>query len=392
MKLLEGIRILDLTEYNTYTTMFFVHYGAEVIRLERPTGEPTSRFYPPLVMGGSPWGHYMSHGKKSFTLGLRTPESKEIMLELVKHVDVIFENFKVGTMEKYGLTYDVLKEINPRLIYASLPGYGTTGPLAKSPAFDNISQAISGLMNMSGMPDGDPTLIGHAVGDHTGSLAAEVAILMALLAREKTGKGQQVEVAMLDTIFSTTYVRGILDQLNGMPAERRGNASLFYAPSDSYRVKDDAYVAIAVTREEQWPVFCDLLGLDDLKKDPALATNDGRMAAYFEKIQPVVREAVKDMEWQQLVKMMKDAGISATKVLTIEEATDAPVTYERDMLSVYPDSEIGPYLMPGRPFHLEGGETRHEPMYPLGAHNAEVYHSIGMTDEEIAELSAKGVI
>lgn len=392
MKLLENIRILDLTEYNTYTTMFFVHYGAEVIRLERPKGEPTSRFYPPLINEASPWGHYMSRGKKSITLGLRKPESREIVLELAKHVDVIFENFKVGTMEKYGLTYEDLKAVNPRLVYASLPGYGKTGPLAKNPAFDNISQAISGLMNMSGMPDGDPTLIGHAVGDHTGSLCAEIAILMALIAREKTGKGQEVEVAMLDTIFSTTYVRAILSQLNGIAPTRRGNASLFYAPCDAYQVKDDNYVAIAVTKDTQWPAFCDVLNLDSLKSDATLADNAGRMKKYFDVIRPAVADAVKDWEWDKLETAMKAAGISATKVMTIEDATNAPVSLTRDMLTIVPDNEIGPFVMPGKPFHVENDEPNNEPMYPLGAHNAEVYHSIGMTDEEMRELAEQGII
>ena len=200
-KALEGVKVLDLTQAfsGPFCTMHLADHGAEVIKVERPGMGDQSRTWGPIVNDYSAYYTFLNRNKKGITLDLKSEQGREIFLKLVEDADVVCENFKVGTMEKLNLGYDVLKERNPRLIYASISGFGLTGPLAELPAYDIVAQAMSGLMSITGFPDNPPTKVGPSVGDnYTGTYMA-LGICMALYHREKTGQGQRLDVAMVDT-------------------------------------------------------------------------------------------------------------------------------------------------------------------------------------------------
>ena len=390
MKLLENIRILDLTEYNSFTSLLLEEYGAEVIKIERPgTGEPM-REYPPLKNGVSPFGHYLNKGKKSVTIQLRNSEARIYIKKIIKNIDVIYENFKGGTMEKYGLSYEELKEINPRLIFASLTSFGSTGPLSKYPAFDNIAQAMSGLMDMTGFEKDVPRLIGYAIGDHTTSTYVQIAILAALLSREKTGKGQKVETSLFEALISTINLRLIQNQMNGMSVERQGNRGFFYAPSDIYKVKD-GYIAITVTNDLQWINLCNILQMEELLLDEFLSNNIGRVENYLEKIKPILSQKLENLETEEIIKMLKEK-VGVAKVKTTVEAINSDITYKRKMLTVMPDDNIGPFVMMNKPIKYLEDDNITKKMVKLGEHTREILAEIGVSDKEYDELKINGVI
>ena len=241
MKALEGIKIIDLTQAYSgpFCTMHLADHGAQVMKIERPGTGDQSRTWGPIVNDYSAYYAFLNRNKKSVSLDLRSDAGKEIFLKLVQDADVVCENFKVGTMEKLGLGYDQLKKINPKLIYASISGFGLNGPMAKLPAYDIIAQAMSGLMTITGFPENVPTKVGPSVGDnYTGAYMA-LGICMALYHREKTGAGQRLDVSMVDTLFSILENAVVEYTVAGKVPGRSGNADPGIAPFDAFMAKDE---------------------------------------------------------------------------------------------------------------------------------------------------------
>lgn len=383
MKLLEGIRILDFTEYNCFSSFLLTEYGAEVIKVERPGGEPM-RVYEPQINGGSPYGTYLNRGRKSISINMRAPGAADYIKELVKDIDIVYENFKGGTMEKYGISYEDLKQANPNLIFASLSSYGSTGPMAQYPGFDNISQAMSGLMDITGFQDGPPRVLGYAAGDQVSSVSTQIAILLGVLSRYRTGKGQKAESSIYESLFHATNVRLILNQLNGRHMGRKGNASLYYAPCDTFRAADGAYVAIAVTRPAHWTALCNAFQLGDWER--AYPDNAARMDAYDTVIQPKLAELCGQYDTPALLELLEANGVPNANVKEIDEAINSALTYQRDMLAIQPDDTIGPFIMPNRFIKHTDSEREIGSLPPVGRDTREILASIGVDAQKYQEL------
>ena len=244
MRPLEGIRVLDLTQAYSgpFCTMNLADHGAEVIKIETPCAGDQTRGWGPMENGFSGYYAYVNRNKKGMTLNLKTEEGKQIFTELLKTADVVCENYKVGVLERLGFPYEKMKEINPRIIYGSISGFGLTGDLAARPAYDIVAQAMSGMMSVTGFQDGPPCKIGPSVGDNYSGAYLCMGILMALYEREKTGVGRRVDVAMMDTLFSVMENFVVEYTIAGKTPHRAGNQDPSIAPFDSFHAKDGDFV------------------------------------------------------------------------------------------------------------------------------------------------------
>ena len=262
--------------------------------------------------------------------------------------------------------------------------------MAEFPGFDNISQAMSGLMDITGYLDGPPRVLGYAAGDQVSSISSEIALLLGVLSRYRTGKGQKVESSIYESLFHATNVRVILNQLNGRNMKRKGNASLYYAPCDTYATSDGGYVAIAVTRPEHWSALCNALNLGDMEQ--RFADNEARMNAYVDEIQPVISKAAAGMTAPELMDLLDRFQVPNGKVKTIKEAINSAITYDRDMLAVQPDPIIGPYIMPNHFIKHEDSENRIPQIPLIGADTKAFLATVGVDDKKYEELVEAGVV
>lgn len=394
MKALTGLRVLDFSQIHgaSYSTMLLADFGAEVIKVENPDGGDKIRKMSPQKDGYSLYHAYLNRGKKSIVVDLKTEEGKQIIKELVKTVDIVCENFKYGTMEKLGLGYDVLSAINPRLVYASLTGYGRVGVNKEKVCFDNNAQAFSGILDMTGYPNDAPIVLGMQQGNLYGGLHLAIGMIYAVINAKRTGVGQLVDVAMTDSLFSVLE-DGMVDiEFNGHHHIRNGNMSQAIAPYDTFLTKD-GFVSIGVSTPQQWEKFCNLLGLEDLLSDPRYATNSLRGEHYLDgglrdKIEAITREKTK-FEIEELLLSEK---ISCGSVCTTEEAIKSEQLKHRKMVISVEDKVIGPVSMPGIVSKLDKtpGEASSAPIF--GEDTEEILKSIGYNAESICELKKSGII
>ena len=257
MKPLEGIKVLDFSQIHgaSFSTMLLADFGAEIIKVEKIEGGDMLRTFAPKIGDYSAYHAYLNRGKKSIAVDLKTEEGKDIIKELVKHVDVVCENFKYGTMDRLGLGYEVLSEINPKLVYASLTGYGRKGEKKERACFDNTAQAFSSMLDMTGYGGGAPITMGAQLGNLYGGMHLALGIVLAVINVRKGGDGQMVDVSASDSLFSALE-DGMVDiEFNGHQHIRNGNMSQAIAPYDTYATKD-GFVSIGVSTDDQWEKFC----------------------------------------------------------------------------------------------------------------------------------------
>lgn len=366
---LKGVRVLDLTTINPFTDTEFSDYGAEVIKVERPGYGDTIRAYPPFKDDVSVYHCYTDRGKKSITLNLRSEEGKEILKELVKDADVLVENFKAGTMEKMGLGYDVLSEINPALVYGKLSSYGNAGPQKKYIAYDIAVQAQTGIMDVTGYPDDEPSRAGCYVSDHLSCTYLGTAIVLALYHAKKTGVGQRVESSMFETVLSAMEEK-VAAYNCGANSSRTGHLHDAWAPYDIIPCKD-GHAALAITNDEQWAAFCKAFGQDQLAS--AYATNDARRNAYLSELRDKLVALFADKTRAEIDATCAAAGVPAGPVNTMEEAIASEQIKARNMLPYVTDQRVGDVLTVGKVIHYgektEADEFRTAPL--LGENNAE---------------------
>ena len=286
---LEGIRVLDLTQAYSgpFCTMNLADHGAEVIKIERPGSGDQTRGWGPMKNDYSGYYAYINRNKKGITLNLASDEGKQIFRELVKTADVVCENYKVGVLEKLGFSYDVLKEINPRIIYGSISGFGLEGPLASRPCYDIVAQAMSGMMSVTGFADGPPCKIGPSIGDNYSGAYLCMGILMALYEREKTGVGRRIDVAMVDTLFSVMENFVVEYTIAGKTPHRAGNQDPSIAPFDSFHAKDGEFVMGCGT-DKMFAALCQAMGREDLINNPLYITNLARCEHYLDGLKPEI--------------------------------------------------------------------------------------------------------
>lgn len=349
MKALEGIRVLDFSQVHgaSFATMLLADFGAEVIKVEKPEGGDLLRSLAPKIDGYSAYHAYLNRGKKSIALDLKTEEGKNVIKELVRDVDVVCENFRYGTMEKLGLGYEVLSAINPKLVYATLTGYGRFGQKKERACFDNTAQAASSMLDMTGYGGGAPITMGAQLGNLYGGMHLALGIVLAVINVRKGGEGQRVDVSAADSLFSVLE-DGMVDiEFNGHQHIRNGNMSQAIAPYDTYATRD-GFVSIGVSTDEQWEKFCRALGLEALLGDPRYATNSLRGEHYLDgglrdKIEAITQKMTK-FEIEEILSARK---IPCGSVCTAREAMDSEQLKHRQMVIAVPDPVVGEVKMPG---------------------------------------------
>ena len=393
MGALSDIKVLDLTRVlaGPYATMVLADLGAEIIKIEQPGKGDDSRAYGPYKNGESAYFMSLNRNKESVTLNLKTPEGKEILKELVKKVDVLVENFRPGTMEKLGLGYDVLKELNPRLIYASSTGYGQTGPYSQRPAYDAVVQAMGGIMSITGQADGKPTRVGSSVGDIFAGLFCAIGILSAVHERESSGLGQMVDVAMLDcqvAILENAIARYEFTGEIPHPIGNRHPSIVPFEPFDTLT----APIMVAAGNDRLWVTLCELLELD-LANDPRFITNPKRNENY-QVLRPILAEKFMTKTAEEWQKMFDEVGIPSGPINTVDKVVANEQVIAREMILEVEHPVAGTTRIPGIPTKLSRtpGEIRMAAPV-LGAETEKILSEyLGLTSDQVAELREKKVI
>ena len=398
MGALSNIRVLDLTRVlaGPYCTMMLADMGAEVIKIEIPGKGDDTRSFGPYKNKSSMYYANVNRNKKGVSLNMKAPEGKQLFLEMVKTADMVVENYRPGVMDKLGLGYDVLKEVNPRIIYGAVSGFGCYGPYSERPGYDIIAQAMGGLMSITGPRGGKPCRSGSAMGDVLGGMNLTIGLLAALNARSITGKGQRVDVALVDSVVSSLET-GIQRYLvNHEIPERMGNEYAATYPYDSFKAKDKEFI-IGCGNQGLFEKLLDLMGRKDLLEDSRFATllernkPENRIA-----LGEIINDWTKNYNADELVDKILGVGVPAAPIFDLHDVTtDEHLVKAREMLVDLPHPVIGPMQVNGNPVKLMGTPveiTRHAPVVP-GADNAEVYGGIfGLSGERLRELSEKGVI
>ncbi len=394
MMALEGLRVLDLTRVlaGPYATMILADLGADVVKIELPGVGDDARSFGPYLHGESAYFMSLNRNKRSMTLNLKSPRGKQVFCELVPQFDVLVENFRPGTLEKLGLGYETLRDLNPRLIYAASSGFGRTGPYSRRPAYDAVVQAMGGLMSITGQAGGAPTRVGTSIGDITAGLFAVIGILSALQARERTGKGQVVDVAMLDC--QVAILENALARYNvtGEIPRPQGNRHPSIVPFEPFETQD-GQLMVAAGNDALWKRLCDALERPELAADPHFETNPLRNTHYAE-LRPILAEIFQQRttaDWQTL---LETAGIPVSPINNIAQVSEHPQVLAREMLVKLAHPVAGEMTVPGIPIKLSetpGALRTAAPM--LGEHTeallAELLH---YTPEQIAELRAAGAL
>ncbi|MBM4763798.1 CaiB/BaiF CoA-transferase family protein [Bacillus sp. B15-48] len=391
---LEGIKVIELsrTLAGPFCSMQLADMGAEVIKVEQPgIGDETRSYTPPEINGESCYFMSLNKNKKSITLNLKSEEGQKIVKELVKDADVLIENFRNGTMEKFGLGYDVLKEINPRLVYCAVSGFGRTGPMKDEPAYDLIMQGFGGLMSVTGEEGRAPVKVGFSIVDLATGLYAALGVVLAIHAREKTGKGQCVESSLLETIVSLTNYLGQNVLATGKAPGRLGSAHPSLVPYQAFETKD-GHVIIGVPNDWLWKKMCDALKLHDLKEHPKYAENINRVANR-EELVGILTEYTKTKETAEIIDVLKRAGVPSGPINNIAELLEHPQVIHREMVQEVEHPTIGTLKMLGVPLKLSEtpGAIRKAP--PLLSENTdEVLQALGYGSEDLKSFKEKGVI
>jgi CoA:oxalate CoA-transferase len=393
---LAGITVLDFGQIfqGPYATMLMAKAGADVIKIEPPGGEPLRRRV--IAAGGDttlPMA-MLNANKRAVTLNLKSAAGKDLLKQMAARADVLLENFSPGTMDGLGVGYDVLREINPRLVYATGTGFGISGPDRDNLAMDFTIQAASGIMSITGDPDGPPMKAGPTLVDFMGGIHLYAGVMTALLQRVTTGQGQLVEVAMQETVYPSLASSYDYHHRTGKVPPRAGNrqAGLASSPYNAFRTKD-GWVAIHVVTEGHWQNLLKAMGRDDLKDDPRFSTNPARtenMAA----TEALVTAWTIGLGKMEIVAAAKRYKIPVAPVRNAIEVMNDPHMHERGMLQRIEHPSLGSIIVPNSPLRLHGSDrVEAVPSPSLGQHNLDVYGGwLGLATAEVEQLRRNGVI
>jgi crotonobetainyl-CoA:carnitine CoA-transferase CaiB-like acyl-CoA transferase len=367
--------------------------GADIIKVEMPkVGDEARQYGPPFVEGESAYFMSSNRNKRSMTLDLKADAGKGILSDLARKCDVLVENFRPGTMEKLGLGYETLLELNPGLIYCAITGFGTTGPDAGRPGYDLIAQGMGGFMSFTGEIGGSPLKVGIATADISAGMFAAYGVVAALYHRQSTGKGQKVETSLLEgQIAQLTFQAGRYFSTGESPRPM-GNQHPLIAPYESFRTRD-GHINIAVGNNALWTTFCKVLGLEAFEKDPRFETNPKRVENRPELIQ-VIEEKTSQFDLQRLREMLDEAGIPNGPVWELHDVLNAPQALARDMVQEMDHIKAGKIRLTGIPVKMDRtpGDLRLPPPL-LGQHTREILEEVLEKDpEEIRRLQEENVI
>ncbi len=397
MNILDGIRVLDLTNVlsGPFATLHLAWLGAEIIKIENPKDGDLARKlgcvpeYNKMLMGTS---FIAQNGnKKSMTLNLKDEKAKEIFKKLVEISDVLVENFRPGVMDRLGFGYQDLSKINPKIIYCAISGFGQTGPDAFKPAYDQIIQGLSGLMDLNGDERLHPLRVGFPVCDTVGGLNAAFSIMAALYHRERTGEGQFIDVALLDSIMPMmgwVVANLMIGNQNPVPM---GNDNFTAAPSGVFRTKD-GYINIAANKQEQWEMLADLLELSHLKEDPRFKERDIRKSNRYE-LTPLLEEKLIQRNTEEWAELFNKNDIPSGAILELHQAVNSPQIKHRDTFSTVNVEGVGKvqlFNMTAK-FNKTPGKIT-QPPPKLSEHTREILKIIGYSDDEINSYKSQGII
>jgi CoA:oxalate CoA-transferase len=392
---LAGVTVIDFGQIfqGPYATFLMGKAGADVIKVEPISGEPLRRRAAPGKSATLPFA-MLNANKRAVTLNLKHARGRELLFEMVRRADVLLENFSPGTMDDLGVGWNVLREINPRLIYATGSGFGISGPDRDNLAMDLTIQAASGIMSVTGAPDGPPMKAGPTLVDYMGGIHLSAGILTALYERDRSGEGRLVEVAMQETVYPSLAASFEYYHRTGNPPPRTGNrqAGLSTAPYNVYPTSD-GHVAIHIVTEGHWHNLTKAMGQEELREDPRFTTNADRIA-HMDEIDAVVAGWTRTLGKREVFALTKSYRIPCAPVRTAPEIMHDPHMHERGMLEHIDHPELGPVVLPNSPLRLHGlpkGPSRPSPR--IGEHNGEIYGTwLGLSDAELAALKEEGVI
>jgi len=386
MNLLQGVRVVDLTSViaGPFGTMILGDMGADVIKIEPPRGE----HYRYVVDGAILLA--MNRNKRGIALDLETAEGQEIALKLASQADVFAENFVPGTVDRFGLGYDRLSQLNPRLIYCSLSGFGQTGPYRQRPAYDPVAQAMSGIMVATGEPDGRPCRQVTSFVDMTASLYAVCAILGCLMEREKTGKGQRIEVSLLDTAVSAMGYYITRHSFTGKLPSRAGSGHAAWPLFQAFDAKDRP-IWIGVSTNKTWSAFCQALMLDELAADSRYSTDEARRE-HRDELVARVSEICQQYTSAELESKLAAVGVPCGRLLDVSEVSQDPQIRFRQLIEDWDYPGIGRIKTVRTPMMISGElpETRLQTPQ-LGEHTGQVLAELGYSKEEIQQLIDKNI-
>ncbi|QFT23228.1 Succinyl-CoA:(R)-benzylsuccinate CoA-transferase subunit BbsF [Pseudomonas sp. THAF187a] len=390
---LQGLKVIEMGQLiaGPFASKLLGEFGADVIKIEPPgIGDPL-RKWRKIKDGTSLWWHVQSRNKRSLTLNLKEAEAQDIVRQLVSEADVLVENFRPGTLEGWGLGYDELKAINPKLIMLRISGYGQTGPYRDLPGFGVIGEAMGGLRHLSGYPGQAPVRVGISIGDSLSSLYGVIGVLLALQERARSGQGQEIDVALYESVFA--MMESLIPEYDafGYIREPAGSALPGITPSNSYPCNDGSYVLIAGNGDSIYKRLMSLIGRDDLGNDPRLAQNDGR-SQHAELIDNAIAEWTARRGRDEVIEALKGARVPAGYPYTAADIVQDPHYLARQMIEQVQTS-VGPLRVPGvlpklsrTPGRIGNGGPQ------LGEHTDDVLAGLGLSETQVAGLRERGII
>lgn len=390
---LAGLKVIEMGQLiaGPFASKLLGEFGAEVIKIEPPgVGDPL-RKWRKIKDGTSLWWHVQSRNKRSLTLDLKQAEAQDIVRKLVSDADILVENFRPGTLEGWGLGYAALKAINPRLIMLRISGYGQTGPYRDLPGFGVIGEAMGGLRHLSGYPGEAPVRVGISIGDSLSSLYGVIGVLLALQERARSGEGQEIDVALYESVFA--MMESLVPEYDafGYIREPAGSALPGITPSNSYPCKDGSYVLIAGNGDSIYKRLMSLIGRDDLGNDPRLAQNDGR-SQHAELIDGAIAEWTAQRGRDEVIEALKGARVPAGYPYTAADIVQDPHYLARQMIETVQTS-AGSLKVPGVLPKLSRTPGRIGTGGPqLGEHSEDILAGLGLSEEQVAGLRERGII
>ena len=391
---LDGIRVVDLSRVlaGPFCGALLGDLGADVIKVEDPAVGDESRTWPPHKDGESAGYIVNNRNKRGISVNLKTPEGVAVVRRLVARADVLIENFRTGTMEEFGLGYDSLVSDNPRLVYCSVSAFGRTGPRAEGAGYEALMQAFSGIMSITGEPDGAPVRCGVSFLDLTTGILCAFGVVNALRLRDRTGRGQRVDGSLLETALGLLNFQAEGYLLGGIVPRPLGSAHPSLSPYRNFRCRDGQWVFIAGANDRLWKRLAGALGLADMAEDPRFATNIERVKHRAE-LEQRVGNAIGRYDREALLKILEEADVPATPVNTVDQVINDPQTATRPTIRRVQHPKLGEIPIVGMPISFSGmqpGVRRHAPM--RGEHTDEVLAEYGYSATEIKDLRARRAI
>ena len=390
---LDGVKVLDLSRFiaGPLCGQILGDMGAEVIKVERPGGED-ARLHEPFVNGESLYVMIYNRNKLGITMRTRHPKAHDLLVQLIKWADVLVENYRPGTLANMGFSYHELLALNPRLVVTSISGFGQTGPYAQRALFDAIGQAMSGLMSLTGPVGQPPMLTGAYIADYVAGFNGAIGTLLALIYRERTGKGQVVDVASVDALFSCLGTQPSAYVALGKEPQRQGSRDLLNAPANVFQAAD-GYVYMHAGTNPLFPKLCAIMGREELATDSRFSGVVERMEN-IDAIEAIVSEWTQRLSVAEVERLTAEVGIPCGPVLTVSQVVDLEQIKAREMLLTVDHPVAGPVALPGMAVKLSEspGEVRLPPP-SVGQHNEHVYREIlGLSEDEFDALVREGVI